>query len=430
MAVAALVGVTLPMVVIALMGRMSDAALYVRSLYVPLSLLFVALHTAVEISNMTLAAIRRGQDRLRDVLPIAVTTARFATAAGGLLCLVLFAGAPVLAGLLDVEPAAVGDFVWFVRWTALANLLMIVPLLSASSLRGVGHARAATAITLTTAAIEIGGIALFGLAAGYGMFTVPVSIAAAGVAGSVLGLVLLRRHGIWYPRDRDTHWSDVAGHLRQVGLPVALSFAIMFLLGVIQLIMLGRFGPEVVAGFTTATTIQTIVIEPAIALGSATGIVMNQLRGARQATRLSGALRAGLEIAATAYVAAAALLWLTSDHLGLLVTSNPQIAGETASYLRTVAPTLVIMGLLMLAVTVLEQTGGGLVALGLNLLYLVGVVTLGAVGLAMYDDPVWLYRAIAVMNLGGLVVVIAAIRYVRRIGTIGTFLANRAANLS
>jgi hypothetical protein len=56
--------------------------------------------------------------------------------------------------------------------------------------------------------------------------------------------------------------------------------------------------------------VQTVLIVPAIALGSATAIVMNQLRGQHRDALLPTVFRAGVELALGIYLVVAAAAWL------------------------------------------------------------------------------------------------------------------------
>lgn len=416
MMTAEIVGVLVPIGVMALMGRMvGDEALYVRSLFVPMENLFIAVQAAFGISTQVAAALNRGEGRRQDVMGTVASMARSWLVVGLITCVFLFASAAALAGLLGVTDAARDDFMAFLRWMALAHLTLLGPMLAAAALRGYGHARAGAAVTLTSAGVELGGVALFGLGLGWGIAGVPVAVGAAGLVGTVLGVVMLRRTGLWRSGDSLAWRPGTFGHLGQVGVPVAVTYVVMFGSTLALEWVLSPFGDKVISGFAGANVLQVLVIMPGIVLGSATAIVMNEQRGAGRRALFAGTLKGGLQIALALYAVVALAAWLGRDALAHLITGSPEIAAETSSYLTVVGPTYLFMGLVLTSLTLLEQIGGGPLALALNAGYFVGIVVVGGWFARSLGESGGLYHTIAAFNLGGLVAVAVTLVFVRRL---------------
>ncbi|HEY6312474.1 MAG TPA: MATE family efflux transporter [Streptosporangiaceae bacterium] len=401
--------------VIALMGRMGDQALYIRSAYLPIAFLFLGFSSAFDISSQVSASVNCGRDRPQDVPVIALSMARVWILGGAAVCLLILLGAPGLASLLHVTPAVRGEFVAFVRWTSLAELTVIGPVLCAASLRGFGYAREAAAVTLTSAAVYLGGVALLGLGTGMGAFSVPVSAVASDAVGLFIGLVLGRRRGLLRP-DRLRWEGQAVGHLIRVGIPVALSFFVIATYDLVICWVLAPFGASSVAGFSTAFTVQGLVITPGIVLGSATAIVMNQQRGAGGLhAQLSRTLSAGFQVATPLYVALSVLTWLGAGPIGHVITNNPAIASDATDYLSLVGLTFLIQGPVLLALTVMEQTGGGFLAVALNIIYFLAIAVIGGTLARSMGSTGDLYRTIAIANLAGICVPVVAVTFVRRL---------------
>ncbi|WP_218951958.1 MATE family efflux transporter [Amycolatopsis anabasis] len=415
MALAEVVGLLVVVGVVALLGRMGADALYVRALYLPVASLFLALFIAFDISNQVTAAINRGRGRPGNVAPTALSFARLWVVFASVLIITLVLTAPLLADALLVPPESRGHFVTFVRWMALAELSYVGVVLCASSLRGFGHARHGAVVMLTGAGLQFGGVALLGFGAGMGALSVPVSIAISSVVGLGIGLVLLRRTGLWQPGQRLPWQPESIRHLRQVGVPVAATQIILFGSNFVLLRVLGVFDSTVVSAFSSASSLQILLLMPGIVLGSATAIVLNQQRGAGKPGWLPTTLRTGLEVAIGVYVVLGVLAWLASEPLGKLMTDVPAVSHQAALYLSTVGLTYILQGPVLACLNILEQLGAGLVAVTLNFLYYAVVVVASALVVSAMHDPVAFYRTVALSNLAGISVVVTAVIVVRRV---------------
>jgi hypothetical protein len=83
------------------------------------------------------------------------------------------------------------------------------------------------------------------------------------------------------------------------------------------------------------------------------------------------------------------------------VTGSPVIAEQVQRYLGIVLPTIALMGLVLVAVTVLEQLGAGLAAVLLNLGYFGAVLVIGGLLARQHHDFSQVYWTIAITNLVG-----------------------------
>ncbi|MFC7328632.1 MATE family efflux transporter [Marinactinospora rubrisoli] len=406
--------------VVALMGRMGDEALYVRSLYMPIGFLFIAVFTAFEIANQVSAAVSRGRGRPQDVLAMASSLLRIWAVVAVVLFASLILAGPFFADVLDVAPESRPDFQSFLFWMSLAELSHIAPVLCSSSLRGYGRARAAAVVTLTDAAVHFGIVAVLGLGAGMGVLSVPLAGVLSSAVGLALGLFFLRRTGLWVPRTPRPWQPSAFSQLGRVGVPVAGTHVVLFGANMGLLWVLSPFGPEVVSGYSTAATLQGLIIMPGIMFGSATAIVMNQQMGSGRFDVLGRTLRSGLELVLGIYLAVALAVWLGGDLLAQLMTPSPEIAAQTAHYLHIVGLTYLLQGLVLASLTILEQTGAGPLAVTLNVIYYAAIIAVGALVTAAVQEPTALYRVVAFSNLLGVSVLALAIFYVRRLQRSGS----------
>ncbi|MER5456867.1 MATE family efflux transporter [Micromonospora sp. NPDC002389] len=409
-----LVGVLVPLVVVALMSRMGDDSLYIRSLFTPIMFVIIALHAGLAVPNQVASALS-GDDAESRIRALA-GFARIGAVASVVVLLLLGLAAPGMARLFGVDAGAQSDFVWFVRWVCLAALLGLGSVLCGATLRGAGRPREGAAVLLAAAAVEIVGVAALGLPGGLGLglWSVPIAIAASGVVGSALGGYLLWRTGVWRPGTSLAWRPDLLGLLAGVGLPVFASYVAIFASNFALTWVVSAFGATVVSGFAVAYVVQSVVIVAGVAIGAATAIVANQYRGAGESHRMPGVLRAGLQVTAAFYVVCAVVVWTGRDWLARVTAADPAVAAEASRYLGIVAPTFVLMGLVLAALTVLEQVGGGPLAIALNVVYFGGIVAVGGYLARSAGGPEPLYWTIAIANLFGIAAVFATVLFVRR----------------
>lgn len=410
MAAAQVLAIMVPIVIVAMLGWMDEQALQLRSLYFPLAFLFFALQAAFDVTGQTVTARRTGRGE-KDAAATVLTMGALWLAAGAVLGGGLSLGAPALADALGSAAQDKAAFVTFLREMCLANLTLAWPLVCSSALRGSGQAGRAAWIMAMSTGTEVAAVAVLGFGADLGATALPLATALNGLVTGAFGTVVLARRGML------RHWGwqpETLGFLVRAGLPVSIIHLVMFGMNFAFVLMLTPFGPNVIAGFATATTIQNLIIMPAMVLGSAGAILMNQRLGADARGQLTPILVGALQIAAAVYAVTVPALWLLRDVIGHLTAESDAVAGQTAHYLAIVGPSFLIFGLVLAALMALEQTGGALVALGGAMFYVVGSVGIGALASSGADGPTPLYLTISGMNASGLVAMVAAVAYTRR----------------
>ncbi|MEV8639257.1 MATE family efflux transporter [Streptosporangium sp. NPDC051023] len=417
MAVGDVTSVVLPIAMVAMLGRaVGDHALLVRSLYLPMELIYVAIQLAFSVSGQVSAAIGFGARRKDEVAAQTAGLAVLWAALGAAMALALWFMAPHLATVLGVGLGEHDDFVALVRWSAICHPLLAVPVLSSAALRGAGRPKASTALTAIGSVLELGTVAFLGVGGGLGANAIPVAFAVGGVGSGTLGVFLMRRAGLWPTGgfELGPQVRRALGRLTSVGVPVCLSYVVLSISNFVLLSLLGPLGPTVQAGYANALTLQTFITAPGVVLGSATAILMNQQRGAGRESESGRTFQAGLKICAVVYIPLAAAAWLGRDWLGWLSTTDPAIHAETARFLAIVGPTYVILGLTLLALTAIEQIGMGVLATVLNLVYFIGITAIGGWAARAGNSSLGLYWTVAAFNLSALAGVVSITLLVRR----------------
>ncbi|MFJ9555700.1 MATE family efflux transporter [Nocardiopsis sp. NPDC101807] len=413
------IGTAVPVVLIALIGTMGDEALYVRSLFMPVVFAFIAVQISVAVTTQVAVSLGAGR-RFDSAVASTLWLARFGLGATAVVSGAFLLTAPLLADLLSVQPEVRDQFVRFVRWVALAQLTGVGPVVFAATLRGAERPRPAAALLLLAGGAEVAGVAALGLpgGAGWGLWSVPVAIAGAGALGTAVGFWLLFRSDLW-KRGRPIGLRRETVLLRQVGLPVGSAHAVIFASNFVLTWVVSVFGVATVAGFAVAYTLQTMIIVPGMAIGSATAIVVNQFRGRGETDRLGHVVRAGLAVTGALYALVAAACWIGRDRIAGVLAQEPAAAAEAARYLELVAPTYLILGVVLAGMSVLEQTGAGALAVTLNTTYFVAICAVGGYLARHAGEAAPLYQTIAAVNLLGAVVVAAVLHHTRRLARPG-----------
>ncbi|MBN0038739.1 hypothetical protein JN535_00960 [Cellulosimicrobium cellulans] len=219
---ALVVGALAQLVVAALLGHMGDDALYVRSLFIPVTFLVLAVQEGLDVSTQVGFARLHGsrgraaEDDAPDpaqagagdgagdgggavVVPTSATAAllgRFVAAGaavlGGVALLVVLA-APALADVLSVPAPLVAEFVAFARWTVVASVLSVPTAVAAAALRGWARTGASATVALLVAGLQVLAVWLVGLVGGFGVLAVPVAITGSTLAGATVAWALLVR---------------------------------------------------------------------------------------------------------------------------------------------------------------------------------------------------------------------------------------------
>ncbi|NJP95019.1 MATE family efflux transporter [Nonomuraea sp. FMUSA5-5] len=406
--------------IVAILGRMGGDVIYIRSLYQPVSLVILAVTVGFAVANQVAAAIGKGAGRPRDVMANAASLARVWLGLGAALFLVLMIAAPLLAGFFQVDAEQRDAFVSFLRWTSAAGLLTIGPELCASSLRGYGYVRHATVLVVFTASVRIGLVAGLGLGTDVGIAAVPIAEATAGVAGLAMGLVLLRRTELWHPSAALVWRREVLTDLRRIGVPIAMSFFVISAYNLAVIGVLGHYGPDAVAGFTVVSTMQNLVLLPGMVLGTATAITINQQRGSGDWPRIRASMRGGIEVTVMAYVVIALLVWSVHEQLARLISGDAGVAVAAGSYLGAVALTYAVQGPVLMSLTVMEETGGGLRAIVLNAIYFGLIVAVSTAATHATGTVDSFYASVAYCNLIGVSVPVVALRHIRKLSAEGS----------
>jgi Na+-driven multidrug efflux pump len=391
------------LVVTGLIGRMGDTALYVRAVYAPIAFVFLAIMTGLAVTVQVATARCMGRGEHGEIPRYLGGVARV----GGVLSLLvgglLIAAAGPLGDLVDIAPEHRGLFRQFLIAMVLAAVPGLLGELCSAVLRGLGLGGVAAALTLTFVGLNVAIVAGVGLGLHGGLMAVPLGGAAAGLVELVLGLAVLLRRRILAGRALLGWRPDTTRLVLAVGLPISASYAVLFIVNLLLLRIVAPAGLHAVAGFNVGYTVQTLVIVPAVGFGSAIAVLMNQqIAGGGRAVAM-GTYRRGILLGAGCYAAVTAALVLAGRPIVGLLSTDPGIVAESGRFVSIVGPTFGCTGVVLIALTVLEQLGHGPVAVAMNVGYFAAIIAVGWWATVHYHSVGGLYWTMTIATLASVV---------------------------
>lgn len=362
-------GTVLQVAVTAFLGHLGGDALYVRSVYVPFGFVSLAVSEGIAVAAQVWTSTSHRQGDMSRVGGVMVLMTVLSAGGFGVLTLVALAGSGPLETLLAVPAASRGDVQSFLVTVLAANGLTMVPAVARAVLRGLGRAGMAATLALVDTVLAVSAILAVHQFAGLGALSVPVGLTIGAVPMGIVAWLAARRSGVL------PEWARPAAALaplRRIALPVAGSFLVLSVASLGYLWLLRGAGVADVAGFGLGQTVQTFLIVPATAIGSAVAITVT-LDGDR-----TNAFRTVLRLALPAYAAIACAVFTLRGPLVDVLTSDRAVRQVAMDYLGIVGPSLLALGISLAVLTYLEQAGHAPAAFILNITFFAAVLAIGA----------------------------------------------------
>lgn len=283
------------------------------------------------------------------------------------------------AGLMFVEPLLVllntpasilGEARVYLQVSFAGTLFLVGYNFIGTLLRAFGDSR--TPLYFVLLATGLAAVLAPGFMAGLGM----------GVSGAayavVLGQAAAFLYSLWYlarraspyrMRPRRPAFAQVRTIL-ELGIPSGVQMVVIYAGMTVILSLVNSFGPDVVAGFGAAQRLDSIILLPAVALGTAVNAMAAQNIGAGHWARVGQISRTGVlhNLAVMAAIAAVLLVW--AEPLVRLFIRDEGSVAFGVSYLRTIALFYPFIGLNFIYNGVVRGSGAMVQVLVLNIISL------------------------------------------------------------
>ncbi len=281
--------------------------------------------------------------------------------------------------------------VWY-----LGTTFLIVPMVGNSAIRASGDTRTPAAVMVLAGALNaaLDPVLIFGAGPipAMGMRGAAIATVVGRAVTLLIALRVLHRRGM-------VGWARPSAALRArsgpplpslwaawrrvlaVGVPAsAANLAKPVMVGVMTALA-ARFGPEAVAGMAAGGRVEIFAIIPLMSLGAGLVPFVGQNWGASRRDRVAQGMRWAAKAAGVMGLVGFAVLAGFAEPLGALFTDDPAVLAAAATYLRVMAATHALLGLLVVAAASFNAVGRPLIATSLNGLQALltwGLATLGA----------------------------------------------------
>lgn len=400
MLLASLVNVITQLANVFFLGHTSQNVLYVLSLYIPVSFVMIAIIEAMQLSvQVAVARSRAGGSRAFTQLFVHMmgSAMLLSILTGGIVMLMT----PVLSWFYRV-PADIGPmFTLYVGGMMAVSIPAVLAAVTSAALRGLGRAQAASWNAVGMAMLNIALVYTFVSVFGLDLKGIIYANLITSVLSLAISLLILfiRREMIF---ERFAFAQKHLMALRHVGIPVFISYCMIFLSTFFFNKIVSHFGEGAVAGFGVGYRIQTMAILPGIVIGSAIGIIINHNLQSPHRPRAYASYRQGLLQSFVLYVIIAVAVWIWRDPLIAFLIEDAATRAEAARYLSIVALSYIGMGPMMTTLLTMEQSGRGYQAIILNAVYFLIIIALGWGLTRAFNEVTYFYAVIAGMNVVGM----------------------------
>lgn len=272
--------------------------------------------------------------------------------------------------LLNTPTAIIDETRLYLQINFVGTLLLVGYNFVSTVLRAFGDSRTplyfvllATLLTTILSPLFIGGFQ-------WGMAGAAAAIVAAQGAAFLYSLVYLARkfprHGF---RLRFPQWAEVHTILK-LGVPLGAQMVVIHAGSTVILSLVNSLGADAVAGFGAAQRLDSLILLPAVALGTAVTAMAGQNIGVQQWSRVTRITRAGLIYNTIIMLLLASVLYIWAEPLIRLFIQDETSVVFGINYLQTIAFFYPFIGLNFVFNSVVRGAGAMLQVLMLNIISL------------------------------------------------------------
>ncbi|MFA6409432.1 MAG: MATE family efflux transporter [Gammaproteobacteria bacterium] len=186
--------------------------------------------------------------------------------------------------------------------------------------------------------------------------------------------------------------------LYSVGMPIFSLYIVIFVSLFVYNTILQNFGSEVVSAFSLVFRLQSVLMAPAIALGIATGIIINRLVARGEVASAAQYLKYTFVLTLIIYLSITVLIYLFSAKIIGWLVLDLKIQQAAVQCLHYFVFSYVGLGSALMYISVLEQTGYNKRGLFINCLLFVMQVVFGGFLALKFGSQIYFYATALVVN--------------------------------
>jgi putative MATE family efflux protein len=351
-------------------GRLGAAAVAAVSISFPVMFLVIALGAGLGIAGATLSAQYMGAGRQDLVNHVAAQTMTMVAVTSVVLGAAGFALAPLLLGLMGVEPDVYAGALGFMRVSFVGIIFVFAYGMFQALMRGVGETRTPLLIVFGTVVLNFLLDPLFIF--GFGPLP-PLGVMGAALAtlttqglAALLGIaIFLRgRHGIqlsWRDFRPDPAYIKRAFFL---GLPGSIELATRGLGPMLLSFLVASFGTVTLAGYGVGSNILQFVTIPAMGMSQAVSTLVSQNMGARNPQRAMRITVLGASASFAILSTVGVMAYLFAPALVVFfVPRAPDVIAEGAQFIRIMCLAWGGIGVQLCVVSAFRASGNMLAAM-------------------------------------------------------------------
>ena len=231
---------------------------------------------------------------------------------------------PALA-LMNIPPELLEDAKAYVMIIVDGLFAMMAYNLLSGIMRSLGDSKTPLYFLIVSSIVNIFLALAFILYLGWG---VPGSAVALVIAQAISALLCMLYIYKRFPqlhigrKDFNLDKEEIWAHLR-MGLPMAVQFSVLGVGIIVLQSVCNKFGGQQIAGFTAATRVEQMALQPMISAGIAMAVFTAQNYGARRFDRIREAVRKCSMLSLGFSVFAALCMFLFSEHIIGIFLENP-----------------------------------------------------------------------------------------------------------
>lgn len=391
------------------MGHDDVISLYVVGLFLPFSFFITAIIEGFSISAGATVAVEKGKNNLEYIPKVILNYAVYGVIIALIIAVIITLFIPLLVDFFNVHPTAKDTFVNYTMLMLFINILIVLNAIFYAGLRGYGLVKLASFISVFISLSDILLVFIFVKFLRMGVYSIVLANFILMTVSIILGLYFLIKKDILRIKIKKINLQflkldpTVKQKLLSIGIPVMLSYILIFFSTFFFNKIVMPFGEEVVAGFGAAYRVQTMAIAIGIAFGGAIGLIMNQNIGGTKLDRSYDTFKKGLIHIFGIYIIIGVFVFFASQTIASFLIADAETAQHASNYLKIVGLSYTFMGPMLTTLIVMEQLGKGVHAFLLNFFYFAIIVVLGWLLTNKYQQVEIFYWTISIMNIFSIV---------------------------
>ncbi len=346
-------------------GRLGSREVAAVSLAFPIVFMIISLGSGMAIAGSILVAKRYGAKDADAVAHISTQTFFSVLSLSLLLAFLGYWIAPVLVGMMKVEPMVYNEAVAYLKITFLGLPPLFTYLTFQSLMRSIGNVKLPFYIVLSTVLLNLALDPLFIF--GWGKIVPASGVKGAAIAtvgtqilSALIGLYILFRgkQGIKIRLSDYRPDFSVVKELFKLGFPVSIE-QVSRALGIFMMVLLvTHFGTMVLASYGIGSRILSFIIIPAFGLGMATSTLVGQNIGAKQYDRVKKTLQLSLKIAFGTLTIIGLLLFVLAEEVAVLFIPGDTVTfKESAVFIKSLSVSFGFLGILIVLMGAFRGAG-------------------------------------------------------------------------